>query len=497
MIQYFPKYKKIIFLIIFFIIVWFLFTYKITDVPPGINGDEASIGYNSILISQTLRDENHRLLPIFFLTMEGRDWKQPVTIYTTAILFKIFGLSYTLLRLVSVFMLFVSAVILFLFLKDIFNSRLALLGSILYLSSPILLIQSHLALENIALLPFVTFWFLMIYKYEKIRKNKYLIWAGLSLGLSFYSYNGMRLIMPILTLLSFGYIFFLNNYSFKKSLSGFVSLFLGFIPFFILLLISINKYPGAIFGNRYPDEIHSYQQFILPYISSYDPSFLFISGDTTPYHSTGIHGIFLLATLPLFLTGLYFILKNKNPILIFSVLIFFLSPLLYGFVDSVHRGSRLLVLMPFYAIISSAGLKCILQINKKNVKMVIIILIFGAILFNYFDFLKTYWFEYPNKVKTSFSIPLHVYFKKLSDQTEILNLTPVIDDGIYNQNIEASKFFEKIYFPNSLVFWSIGKDIPKNSILLVRNADGFNLEQKGFKRIDLGNNDNFSLILSK
>ncbi len=67
MIQSISKYKKSIFIIIFFLILWFLFTYKITEVPPGINGDEASIGYNAISISQTLRDENQRLLSIFFL----------------------------------------------------------------------------------------------------------------------------------------------------------------------------------------------------------------------------------------------------------------------------------------------------------------------------------------------------------------------------------------------------------------------------------------------
>lgn len=497
MSQFILQYKKLLLLILFCILILFLFTYKITDVPPGINGDEASIGYNAILISQTLRDENHRLLPVFFLTMNGKDWKQPITIYSTAILFKIFGPSYTLLRLVSVLMLFVSTGILFLFLKDIFNQKLAIFGSILYLSSPILLIQSHLALENITLLPFVVFWFLMIYWFEKERKNKYLIWAGLSLGLSFYSYNGMRLIMPILTLLSFGYIFFLNHYSFKKNLTGFKFFFLGLIPFLLLFLIAQNKYPGAIFGNRYPDEIHSYQQFILPYLSSFDPSFLFITGDITPYHSTGVHGLFLLATLPLFLAGLFYILKSKNSILIFATSVFFLSPLLYGFVDSIHRGSRLLILIPFYAIISVSGLLYILEIKVKILKILILVLIFGVMIFNYFDFLKTYWFEYPNNVKTNFSIPLHIYFKELSDQSNKLKLNPFIESGIYNQNIEASKFFEKVYFYKPLEFWEIGKDVSINSIVFVRSADGSNLEQKGFKKIDLGNSGNYSLILSQ
>ena len=65
-------------LIIFLVVVsglLFLFTYKLTSVPRGITGDEASFGYNGILLARTLRDENGRRLPVFVLSLGGTDWR--------------------------------------------------------------------------------------------------------------------------------------------------------------------------------------------------------------------------------------------------------------------------------------------------------------------------------------------------------------------------------------------------------------------------------------
>ena len=48
---------KTIFLVVLLIVLgWIFFTFKITEVPPGINGDEATLGYNAALLSKTLRD---------------------------------------------------------------------------------------------------------------------------------------------------------------------------------------------------------------------------------------------------------------------------------------------------------------------------------------------------------------------------------------------------------------------------------------------------------
>ncbi len=484
------KYK--IFLIIFLFLLVLFFNFKLTDVPPGINGDEASIGYNATLLSQTFRDENHRLLPIFILT--GKDWKQPVTMYTTALAFRLFGPSYTLLREISTFYALVGAVLLFFFIKEVVNLKTAVAGFLIFISTPIVIIQSHLALENIAPIPFVIFWLWMIYKYEKVKKIKYLILAGISLGISFYSYNGMRLIMPILFFETIFYLFFLYKFHFKQIVFPIGSLFLGILPFVLILFLAINKYPGAIIGNNQL-EFSSFQQFFLPYLSSYDPSFLFITGDSTPYHSTGKHGLYLLATLPIFLIGCFKIIQKKQAIFALVLASFFLSPILLGIIGSpIHRGSRLMALVPFYSITAAMGFSVFFEFKKGYIKTILSGFLILFLLFNLVDFLKTYWFEYPGQVKQNFSPPLHIAFSHLKDESNKLGLTPFIETGIYKEGATVSKFFSQVYFHSGVSLGNLQADFPQQGIMLVRSADGENLAQKGYTKVDAGINS-YSLVV--
>ena len=67
------------------IIALFLFTrlYKITQTPPSLYWDETSIGYNAYSITQGLKDEWGKMLPVNFRAFG--EFKLPVYIYTTAI----------------------------------------------------------------------------------------------------------------------------------------------------------------------------------------------------------------------------------------------------------------------------------------------------------------------------------------------------------------------------------------------------------------------------
>ena len=163
--------KTVIILLTFCLAGWFLFTYKLTDVPLGINGDEAAIGYVSSLIAKTGYDSNSKFLPLF-TTISWPDWKQPVTVYSTVAAFKLFGISYFNLRAVSVFFVLLSGIIIFFLTREIFNEKFAALSLLIYSTIPIIMIQSHLAIENIAPLPYVAFWLWMLIKYSKDRKNK-------------------------------------------------------------------------------------------------------------------------------------------------------------------------------------------------------------------------------------------------------------------------------------------------------------------------------------
>lgn len=464
---------------ILFIFCLFFFSFNITKVPPGINYDEASIGYNAILIAQTLKDENGTRLPLFVKTLEGSDWKQPITLYSTAIFFRIFGPSYFGLRFVSVIFAAISAILLFTLLKRITSLKGAFLGVVVFITSPIIVIQSHLALENIAPLPFVITWLLMLEKWKTSQQNIYLIFSGLALGLSIFSYNGMRLVVPVLLAVTAGFIWLT-----KRDFRG-LAIFTGVVLFFIIVLVALkNFYPGAIFGNYRPHLLQSYQEFLHPYISTFDLSFLFLKGDSTPYHSTGKHGLFLLAALPLFVMGLYNILKRKDNFHLFLVSCFFLAPLFYGMTGVSFRGSRLLVLVPLFAIISSFGLQQILEVKKIFIRKALMVILFVFLILNFGDFTAYYWNGYQVDARVAFPSSADIAFENLYYQSKKMGLKPVLETSVDAIDKINAKFFERVYFDYPLERWQNGKPLPSNSIILTQSSTLPLLEKEGFVNLN-------------
>lgn len=453
-------------LAVILVFFFFLFNFRITDVPPGINGDEAAIGYNAALVAKTGYDQSGRFLPLFVSAFDLTDWKQPVTFYSTVLAFKIFGTSFETLRGVSVFFVLLSSVLIFYLAKDLFGIKGAFVSLVIFLTIPAVLIQSHLALENIAPVPFTALWLWMIVRFQKTFKQKYLLLAALFLGAGLFTYPGMRLIVPVYALLTAGFVYYLNRKKSLKENASNIIKFVLIIAFFFIVLFSVkNLYPGALLAYNRPQGIKPYQELILPYISSFDLSFLFIRGDSTPYHSTGKQGVFLLATLPFFALGILKISRRNEPVLSFILLVFFLTPVLYGLAASFHRGSRLLVLLPLFTIISTAGFLWLLEIKQKICRNIIIFLGLLILILNYQDFLRDYWYEYPNRVKPEFSKPYQIVFSKALALSRT-GLEPYIQKDFRMQNQVAVDFFEQAYFKDKLKVWS-GEEIPKGSVIIV------------------------------
>ncbi len=454
---------RIFVLIIFLVLFWLLFSYKLTDVPPGINGDEAAIGLGASTIAKTGYDQNNKFLPLFVLSPGGGDWKQPVTIYSTALIFKLFGTSYFALRSVSILLVLVSAIIIFLLIREAVNTKTAIIGILIYVTSPIIMIQSHLALENIALLPFVSLWLLVLFKYHKYKKKIYLVISAIALGISFYSYLGMRLVFPVFTILSMGFIIISNiKLGYKKVLKELVIFLLALIPFILLMFYVRANYPGALFANNRPREFTSYQEFLYPFVSSFDLSFLFLKGDSTPYHSTGKHGMFLLAALPLFLIGIYQAIKSKSLLLVFALITFFASPILFGLPGSIYRASRLMMIIPAFSLLSAYGFYLLLS-SRKILNKFLIFLLLSLIGLNYVDFLREYWFEYPKSVKAEFARPTHRAFDRAFKVSEKTQYNVYLQKGIYQQNPLAGAFFKEIYKYQD---WDRLSELPEKGVII-------------------------------
>lgn len=447
---------KIIFGILFISLIGVFYSFRILETPPGMTDDELSIGNNSALISETLRDENGRTLPFFVLSL-GSDWKQPVSIYSTAIVFKLFGQSLFTLRLVNVFYFLLSLILIYILGESLIGSWGGIIAGIIFSTTPTILMHSHLGQENIVPVFFTLSWLLSLHLFQKHKNIRYLFLAGLALGIGLYSYKGMRAIVPIWSLLSIIFIYLNNNKSVIKNIFLFI---LGIAPFILIIPWLNTHYAGAVYTT---DSVtpKNFYQFINSYLSSFDISYLFLIGDTEIRHSTGIHGMFLLSSLPLFFYGIYLSIR-KSGFYLFLLLSFIFTPLLFGQVDSVHRFSRLLVFVPFAALFITLAM-----VNLKRNKI-----LFASssllLLLNFADFVNYYWYTYPNKSQSSFVINTENSFKQLAKISKEKGLNPELSVYDYNTSIPAAKFFETAYFDTPIKIWTPGTELSPGSVLMTK-----------------------------
>ena len=481
------NYLWLVFLVAFFL----LFTCKLTQVPPGINFDEASIGYNASLISKTLHDENDRFLPVFILTLDGKDWKQPSNVYFAALIFKLFGTSYFNLRLISVIYAVVSGFLFYRLLKLFFSEVLSLVGLILFLTSPSMMIQSHLVLENMAMLPFFLGWLYFLLSYSKERKPYKTLLSAVFLGISFYAYKGMRSMVPIYALLSVFYLVYLDFYPlrlktkftkvwsnlkmlkviiFKKS-RPLILFFVGVAPFFLPIGWLNKHYAGAIYDPRTIISPSLYESSLV-YFGNFDFSFLFAKGDLMLTHSTGRQGIFLAPTFFLLFFGLFQIAKEKKQQYYFLLITLILTPILLIKVGSVYRASRLMAYIPLFTFIFTLGIKNITEYKVKFVKYFLLTLVFISIFLTYQDFLKEYYGPYPKRISQDFSPNVDEAFRRLLEISKKTGKIPYVEYQDFNNHKQAMLFFKEVYFSHTdLKMWPRDLDLfPENGLVLTSIA---------------------------
>jgi hypothetical protein len=252
----------------------------------------------------------------------------------------------------------------------------------------------------------------------------------------------------------------------KKVFKPILFFVISLLPFFIIILPLEFLYAGAVLNNEHLVFPGIYN-FFYPYLSNFDPSFLFIKGDDLLFHSTGMHGMYLLASLPFFIVGLANSWK-KDSFWKLIILSFFLGPIMFGFLGSVHRASRLLAEIPLYSLISAFGFLTLWK-SKTKYLLIIFILLFSL---NYFDFLHYYLWKYADatsNIFNCFSCSDKAY-KILQGEVVKDGKTPFVDDVVAKKEGETEWFARAIYFGTPINHWygDVSK-LPENAVLMTDN----------------------------
>lgn len=384
---------KILLLILLFFALTRLF--KITEIPPSVYWDEASIGYNAYSIVQTGKDEWGKLYPLDFEAFG--EHKLPIYIYATALAVKIFGLNELAVRVPAV--LFSLGVVIISFLlagRLTRDTRVGLLTAFFITVSQWFFIISRTGFEATAGLFFFTLGiYCFIFAMEE--KKSFLVLSVISFILTGYSYNSFLIISP-LTLLILVTVYF-------KQLNLFVRkhLILSFICLVILFsggLGIVNSITSGRIARL--DEIgisgaynhRKYQTLITVatnYFSHFNPQFLFLTGDKNSRSQLPNFSQINLIYLPLLILGAIYIFKQRKKEYTLMLLLLLIAPIPASITREAPHALRSVSIVPFIAFISSLGvLKLTSSFNKSLYSKIVIGLTLAVFLIYYQAFIAGY-----------------------------------------------------------------------------------------------------------
>lgn len=305
--------------------------YQISNLPPSLNWDEVSIGYNAYSVFKTARDEWGHFLPLSFRAFG--DYKLPLYIYLDVPFVAILGLNEIAVRFPSLLSGIGIVLLVFLILKELTKSiHLSLWGMFISAILPWLVIFSRIALEaNLALFMTAASFYLFLLAR---RKKGLLVFSAILLGLSAFSYNSSRvLILPFLLMI----VILFRPFEKKK-------IFIPLIILFLFIGVALLQATMVDSGERYRwttildqgaiTEINQLRgssglsselnrlvynkvtYFIVEasknYVTHFNPNFLFLNGGSNFQFSVPGTGQIYSILLPLMLLGIWKMAKERK-----------------------------------------------------------------------------------------------------------------------------------------------------------------------------------------
>lgn len=485
--------------------------FLVTSIPPSINWDEASLGYNAYSILKTGRDEWDKILPVTFEAFG--DYKLPGYIYTLVPFVAIFGLNEFSVRLPSVFFGSLSVIFLYLLVLELTKDK-----KWAYLSATLLTISPwHFFLSRIALEANLAFSFFLIGFYllaKGLQKSVFLIPSSLILGFSIFTYNSARIFIPLFLL-----VFIMLSWKKIKlnALSIFSALIFGLFLiagfYFALFQDSSARYywvrildEGAIsfleetrnnppFNSLITQIIYNrFTYFVFTFVSNYfkhlSIQFLAISGGSNYQFSLQNFGLIYIVELLFLFYGFYKLLKKKTGWIFLSW--FLIAPIPSALTREAPHALRSIFMIGSIQTIVAFGLVHFFTLlHKKLIRNFIFASIGFLIAMNAAYYFKNYIYDYPVKYSEAWqygykqAIQLvddnyqkypKIYFSKKYGEPHIFYLFfSKYDPGKYQKNPNLVRYeksnwrwvdkLDKIHFINNWEMNQVLKD-KKNALVI-------------------------------
>ncbi|HEX8923276.1 MAG TPA: glycosyltransferase family 39 protein [Patescibacteria group bacterium] len=363
---HFNRFSLVLVLIIF--VAAFFRLINLGKNPSGFFCDEASIGYNALHIWNSGTDEYGQSWPLLFKSVG--DYKNPVFIYSLTPLVGILGLSEYTVRLGAVIYGLLAVVAIFLYVRELSDTKTALLSALLLAISPWHIHFSRVGFEVIASVFYVimSFYLLEI----SLKKNRFYPFAVVFLILSFFSYTTPKVYLPPLFIL-----FFIIHWRSALKISKTRIFWITNIIALILVLFCLRPYlQNGTFFARWNQVNHTSMpasDLISGYLNHFSLDFLFKKGDIDfpgqfiTRHSVRGMGELYWFQLPLLI--FYFIylisLKFSKPSQTFLLIWLLIYPLGTMFTQTAPQATRSIIGVVPFQIMTAFGFFWFLTVAGK------------------------------------------------------------------------------------------------------------------------------------
>ncbi len=399
----------------------FLRLYRLDSVPPGVNRDEAAIGFTAHSLATTGRDEYGKILPLSFESFG--DWKMPLYIYADIPFIHLFGESELAVRLPSALAGILGVAGLYVLALSLFGSEpLALLAAAVLALMPWHIHISRVESESNAAVFMTIVGSILFLSAIRKRSLRKLVFSSLLFASTYYTYHGNHIFTTLLLMGLFG----IYGKDAAKISRWWIAVAIGTVVTAIILSATLlgadrTKISGiSIFGD--PTTVHNnieLPRLLYPnpnappvrliynrvtygistvyqnYLRSYGPEFLFIKGGGNSAHNIQGFGNLHPIEAPLLLLGITWLIVNRKKksaqLILWWIAI---GAVAAAITKDAPHSNRMFAVVPGFAVAVASGILWLLTETPKRWRAGLAIILIGSYLASMAMYLNQYYVHF-------------------------------------------------------------------------------------------------------
>ena len=369
-----------------------LYATRLGEVPAYVMHDEAQGALQAHAIATTGRDLSGRFLPMYFTEPEFPPGRDPALIYVTALGLQVLPFSEAGVRTPTALVAVLNVLLTFIVARRLFNSdAMGVVSACLLLFTPVHFIRGRMLLSPLYTIPFVLAWLWLFLRFVARPTTSKLAAAAITLGAGCYSYLAAVVMMPLYLAgtLATGW----RRIGLAPAIKAGIAFVVALTPMLLWYVTHPERNQQIVSAYQLDGTTRSpLARWIALYWSFFDPSFLFVTGDSSIMNSTRNAGFFPVAFALLLPIGLIALVRTRQPVHLAIAAGFITAPLV-SIISGAVEMNRIMFAIPFGVLTASYGADVLLRSRPIAVRAIAAVLLISVPL-QFVSFYSNYMGEY-------------------------------------------------------------------------------------------------------